>query len=176
LRRHSRSGTGNGQLQQLRLRFSQCPVTNDVGVLANGTAYFAELWAGPAGSPATALTPVGAIVNFRTGGFAGYVSVGAAGGRTIAGVAPGAQATVQVRAWAASSGATWAIASTVPGGIFGSSPLLTLATGGVPDPVTGVPSLPSNLVGLQGFQLVPEPATYALFGLGAMALFLRRRK
>jgi len=151
------------------------PIRNEAGVLCSGAGYFAQLWGGPVGGPLVALGTPG-IVPFRTGGFAGYVNVGSAGGRPIAGVLAGQNATVQVRAWAAASGADWLTASTSPGGIFGSSPLLTLATGGVPDPVTGVPSLPSNLIGLQGFQLVPEPATYALFGLGAMALFLRRRK
>jgi len=150
------------------------PITNEVGVLCSGTAYLAQLFAGTAGSPASALTPVGAIVSFRTGGFAGYVNVGALGARTIPGVVPGAQATVQIRAWAASSGSTWAIASTTPGGIFSTltGNLWTGATGGVPDPVTGVPSLPANLVGLQGMgPLIPEPTTYALFGLGAMIFF-----
>lgn len=153
------------------------PITNEVGVLCSGTTYLAQLFAGPAGTPASALTPVGAIVTFRTGGFAGYVNVGASSGRTIPGVAPGAQATVQIRVWAVTfcfPGPDPCPSPTVYSRL--SDGLWTGATGGVPDPVTGVPSLPANLVGLQGFQLVPEPATYVLFGIGAMAVFLHRRK
>jgi len=135
------------------VNFNVGKITNEVGVLCSGTAYRAQLFAGPAGTPESSLLPVGAIVPFRTGSFAGYVDLGTAGARAIPGVAPGVQATVQVRAWAASSGADWGTASTAPRGIFGVSPMVTFATGGVPDPVTGIPSLPSHPM-IPGFQLM----------------------
>ena len=144
------------------------PITDGGAKVAAG--YFAQLWAAPAGSQN--FQPIGAIVPFRTGGFAGYVSVGSAGSRTIDAVTPGSMAAVQIRAWAGAAGSTFDGASK-----RGMSSTLTLATGNVPDPATGVPSPPSPLVGLQGFDLVPEPSTIALavLGFGSLLLFRRRK-
>lgn len=127
-----------------------------------GPGFQAQLFAGPnAGSMAT----IGPSVGFLTGTGAGYFS---GGPREITGVNAGAAASVQVRAWSVSSGATFDAAS-----IRGSSPVLNLtATGNAGEP----PSLPVNLVGLQQFSLVPEPSTIALGALGALALLFRRRK
>jgi hypothetical protein len=81
-------------------------------------------------------------------------------------------AAVQIRAWQGAAGSTFEQASK-----RGISPTLTLATGNVPDASTGIPSPPANLVGLQGFDLVPEPSTIALavLGLGSLLLFRRRK-
>jgi len=93
------------------------------------------------------------------------------GGAATVGVAAGAQVFVQVRAWNAAAGATFAAASGVSNGRIGSSAVLPLTAGG--GTVT-----PPNLNGLQRFNLVPvpEPSTIALGILGAGALLLRRRK
>lgn len=52
----------------------------------------------------------------------------------------------------------------------GESNDVTLSLGG------GGTLLPANMVGLEGFEVVPEPSTIALGILGAAALLIRRRK
>lgn len=136
-----------------------------------GTGFLAILYAGPA---ANALAPIGATLSFRTGAGAGFFNTtGQDTSRAIPTVALGAVATIQVRAWDNSSGlyATWDAASAA-GAKVGQSAIFTVKTGGDGSP----PALPANLVGLTSFNLVPEPATYALLALGAGALLLRRRK
>lgn len=136
-----------------------------------GTTFMAVLYAGPS---AGALAPIGATLTFRTGAGAGFFNTtGQDTSRIIGTVAPGAVATIQVRAWENTSGAitSWDLA-TAAGVKTGQSAIFTVTTGGVGSP----PSLPANLVGLTSFSLVPEPATYALLALGAGALLLRRRK
>lgn len=134
-----------------------------------GTAYWAQLFAGASEG---SLAPVGAALNFRVGAGAGYFNTtGVDTSRAIGTVAPGALATIQVRAWEAAGGTSYDAA--LAGGFkTGSSASFTVATGGVGSP----PSLPADLVGLTSFSLVPEPSTYALLALGAAALFLRDRK
>jgi len=132
----------------------------------SGTQFAVQLYGGAVTSDATSLSAIGAALNFRTGAGAGYVSGG--GERDIAAVAPGANATIQLRAWDTTTGSSWETAT-----IRGESALLTLATGGAGSP----PSLPADLVGLQSFSLVPEPSTIALGVLGMAGLvFIRRRK
>jgi hypothetical protein len=80
---------------------------------------------------------------------------------------------VQVRAWATAGGVTsYEAAKGAPGGKWGESNIISIKTGGYDNP----PALAANLVGLTGFQLVPEPSTIALVLLGAAALLLRRRQ
>lgn len=106
-------------------------------------------------------TPVGDATAMRTGSAAGYFSGGTA---NIASVAPGATASIQVRAW--KGGATFETATAT-----GISEAINVTLGGAGSP----PSLPANLVGLKSFSLVPEPSTIALGLIGAAALMLRRR-
>lgn len=151
------------------------PISDPAGARLNGTAYVAQLWAG---SSATSLAPVGAVVAFRTGTGAGYFL---GGERVIPGVAAGGTAFVQVRAWSAAGGTTWESAAANPtaqvgwsGGVWNptaaASPFQVTVGGGT------LP--PGNLVGLTSFNLVnvPEPATLALGVLGGLALLIRRRK
>jgi len=139
------------------------------GVRADGPAYMAQLYAGPS---ASALAAIGAPIPFRTGAAAGYWTAQTA---SIPTVAPGANASVQVRAWAAASGATYE-AALASGGGFGQSEILSVVTGGAGVP----PSLPANLAGLASFAIgggvIPEPSILALGALGGLALLLRRRK
>jgi hypothetical protein len=134
-----------------------------------GTAYWAQLFAGIDGS---SLAAYGDPLNFRTGAGAGFFNTtGVDTSRAIGTVAPGAVATVEVRAWEAAGGTSYDAA--LAGGFkTGASAQIAVTTGGAGSP----PSLPANLVGLTSFSLVPEPSTYALLALGAAALFLRRRK
>ena len=143
----------------------------DVGgvVRLEGAAYLAQLFAGP---NADSLQPWGVDPSpFRTGAGAGFWNPGADSTRIICTVAPGAVATIVVRAWEAAGGTSFDAAKAA-GAKWGESTAFTVTTGGVGSP----PSLPAPLVGLTSFSLVPEPSTYALLALGAAALFLRRRK
>ena len=107
------------------------------------------------------------------------------GGRTVPGIASGAEATLAVIAWKAEGEegvASYtdiinASAQPVGEGWFGISGPVTVATGGV-----GTPPTPgAALVGLESFAIyhprcIPEPSTIALGLLGGALLFLRRRR
>jgi hypothetical protein len=129
-----------------------------------GTQFTAQLWGGP--SPDN-LQPIPTVTTFRTGAGAGFVTP--AGEVAVPGVAGGGTAHLQLRAWDNTTGATWETA-----GLKGASPTFTVS--GLGNPGAVPPTPPPNLVGLQSFALVPEPSTIALAVLGAVALFLRRRK
>lgn len=144
------------------------PVSNVGGLTRlEGPSYMVQLYAGPSGTAEAALTPVGDALPFRAGAGAGYINVtGVDPNRVIPGVAAGAQATIQLRAWDVASGASWDVAL-----IRGESNIFAVTTGGGLD-------LPANLVGLQSFNLaiVPEPSTIALGLVGFAALMFRFRR
>jgi len=136
---------------------------------ASGAAYMAQLYAGPS---ASALAAIGSPVPFLTGTGAGYWRSAAL---AIPSVAPGGTASVQIRAWAASAGATYEAALAANGGTGQSAILNNIVTGGAGSP----PSLPTDLAGLSSFAItgvVPEPSVLALGVLGGLALLIRRRK
>jgi len=141
------------------------------GTKAEGAAYLAQLYAGPSD---TTLAAIGDAVPFRTGAAAGYWT---AASRAIPSVALGANAQVQIKAWAAASGATFEAASAA-GGQVGQSVIFTVKTGGDGSP----PSLPGNFpatltsFAIGGGPVIPEPSILALGALGGLALLLRRRK
>ena len=98
------------------------------GALLSGTNYTAELWAGPEGAQECQLVAVSRTV-FRTGTEAGFVQPPAAP-VIIPGVAAGARAMLQLRAWDNRGGsvASWAQAECAPAargssGVFLSDPL-----------------------------------------------------
>jgi len=140
----------------------------------SGSSYVAALMFAPGANAAdSALTWAGVTSTFRTGTAVGFFVNTPA---TLAGVAAGDTATLQVFAWDNSSGAyadpaaAW---SAWKGALIagGSSSSFNLAVGG--GTIT-----PPNLVGLTSFNLymVPEPTTMALAGLGAAALLIFRRR
>jgi len=89
----------------------------------------------------------------------------------VPGVAPGATASLVVRAWETAAGSF--AASTVRG----EQAFTSKALGGV-NPAPPPPSFPSpDMAPFTGFTMVPEPTTFALgaLGIGALAL-MRRRK
>ncbi|MBI2949684.1 MAG: hypothetical protein HYY23_18775 [Verrucomicrobia bacterium] len=132
------------------------------GAGLSGPDWKADLVAGPAGTPLARLVPVpNSTTPFRTGVAAGYVTPITV---TIPNIGPGARATVAVRVFNGSSGLS----------SYGTSSPITVPTG---DPTTSPPGLPTDMIGLTGFAfLCPEPPTYALAILAAVALLLWRRK
>jgi len=141
------------------------------GTKAEGAAYLVQMYAGPSDA---ALAAIGTALPFRTGAAAGYWT---ATGLAIPSVAPGANAQVQIKAWAASAGASYEIASAANGPV-GASAIFTVKTGGDGNP----PSLPGTFPAtLQSFAIgggpvIPEPSILALGALGGLALLIRRRK
>lgn len=146
------------------------PIYDVDGKTPLGPGFLAELYAA---APGTSLEPFSAsIIQFLPGPNAGYFFN--AMDVAIPGVPDGWTAVVQVVAWRASDGATFAAANH-PGGHVGASSIFTVAglTGG---PGDTLPSPP--LTGLQSFSLyvvVPEPSALLLGLLGGAALMRWRR-
>jgi len=144
------------------------------GAALSGTGFTAQLWGAPgAGQTEGSLVPATgySLAGFRTGAAVGLwtTSTDAA---IIPGAGEGTVATLQVRAWDNAGGTITTYAAAIAAqGTFGASALFNSA------PLGGV-SAPPNLVGLQSFSLtaVPEPSTFALAGLGAVALLIFRRR
>jgi hypothetical protein len=146
------------------------PVYQSDGVTKlSGAQYLAELLAGPGPS---SLGPV-ATTEFLTGNAVGYFDGGTV---AVNSVPPGNTAWVQVYVWNMSSGASFAQAqnSGLPNSWWQSS-VFDVQTGGQltgtgtapPGPLLGLGTSPVYLNG------VPEPATLALTGLGAVSVLLR---
>jgi hypothetical protein len=120
------------------------PIYDVDGVtLLDGARYVVQLFAGPTGRD---LSPVGVPLPFRSGAGAGYFSVGST---LIPSVAGGDLCRVQLRAWEAVAGATFAEAEATRGA-SGASPVFEVRTGNAGTP----PSLPPDLSGLSSFALV----------------------
>jgi hypothetical protein len=161
---------------------SNARVTKADGTFAGGSAFLAQLYAAPGTAAESALVAVGASVNFRSGVTAGYVQTSGTTslGTTvdpvviISAAAAGGPVTVQLRAWDAAY-ATYEAASSA-NGECGKSALLSLAVTGNPN--GSPPTIPVDLIGLQGFKMavVPEPTALALVLLGGAALLIRRHK
>ncbi|MBI3414181.1 MAG: hypothetical protein HY043_02485 [Verrucomicrobia bacterium] len=111
-----------------------------------GPAYSAQLYAGPS---MDALMPVGEAAPFGSGIAAGYFRA-LNPAVVIPMVAPGAIAFCQVRVWDTAKGTNYDVAFDA-GSAHGESEIVQLTTGGAGTP----PSLPTPLLGLKSFQLVP---------------------
>jgi hypothetical protein len=171
----SRSGCFQGALAQGALQFTNyapgwgppvdAPVFGIDGVTPlAGAAYLAQLYAGPAGSAESSLSPIDEPVPFRTGLRAGYWESRLV---EVPSVFPGQTATLQVRVWEAVAGSF--DAAQAGAGHYGSSRLLQIELG---SQAIGV--LPP-LEGLESFSLVPEPGSISL-GVMGMALFWLTRQ
>lgn len=145
------------------------PVSLVGGAKLEGTAWLAQLYAGPAGG---ALAAVGAAVPFRTGAGAGYWDPAPDSTRAVPGVEPGNNADYSVKVWASELGTTFEAAQGAGKDGFGESAKLTAKTGG------GI-NVPGSLTGLTAFTVtpvIPEPSVLALGALGVGLLALRRKK
>ena len=137
-----------------------------------GNIWYAMLYAGPVGTAESSLssTIVSGSPAILGATSPGYVFGGA---RDISGITSGSQAVLQIRAW---SGTLYG--STAPTGVDRTSPgvgwsnPITITLGG------GTTATP-NMTGLTAFAInpIPEPSSIALglLGLGAVALFRRRK-
>jgi len=153
---------------------------------ASGT--YAELLAAPGtGDPASSLQPGAGYINnsgittFRTGAYYGYV---AGITPTFSNLTPGnVGATLEIVAWDNSSGnySTWAVASVAwKAGLIAAGTDLFNLNATIGGPTTPTPTTPPDVVGAQSFNLyfepIPEPATFALAGLGLATLLVFRRR
>jgi len=135
--------------------------------LAGADGWVAVLYGGAPGAAAAA---VGAPIPFRDGSGIGYWP-GAT--RTIPGVAENGTASLQVKVFNTTLGATFEEVQAKNLGGWGQSAVLpSVATGGGLNP-------PTPMTGLTAFTaapIVPEPSIAALGLLGAGLLLIRRKK
>jgi len=148
------------------------------GALLAGSDWTAQLWAAAGANAAeSSLAAALPTTTFRTGSAAGIVNPTTA---TLTGVPLDAPvATVQLRVFPATF-ATWEAAEAAwladaTGTVWiGKSQLLNL------EAIGGNLNTPPLMAGMESFSLVaniiPEPSTFALLGLGALGMFLFRRK
>lgn len=138
------------------------PVSNnDTGDLL-GPEAVGQIWAG---ADAGSLAPVGDPLAFAGGGIIVGPEV------AIPGVAGGATAFVQLRAW----DATFASFAEAQAGLGanGFSDVVESPALKTPGALLPAPNLNTTAFGITA---IPEPSTIALAILGAAALFIRRRK
>jgi len=141
------------------------PIFNVDGVTKLDSTFEAQLYV--SSTLGGTYTAVGTPKAFT--GSSGYVIGGTV---TIASIAPGATAFLEIAAWQTAGGSTYETAkgAGVPAGI---SLPFSVGTGGAGSPA----SPPASLNGFKSFAVtVPEPTTMALGAMGLGALLLRRRK
>jgi hypothetical protein len=142
------------------------------GAALVGTSFVAQLYFGTQG--ATSLAPADlAPIRFRAATTTYPGTWGAAPGyATLAGIAIGQTATLQVRVWDSVAYPAGYDAAVAGGGVRGASALFDYTV-----PAAGSPPASYYMENFTRFNLVPEPSTIALGVLGlAGLLFIRRRK
>jgi len=137
------------------------------GAGAGGTNIQVQLYYGTSGTAESALIPLSAAparLRVSTSSAVGTWSAG--GARTFQTAAAGAQLTLQVRVWDINFGSTYEAAFANGGGFQGKS-----ATFGyvVPQPADPPASFVMANFGGVTIDIVPEPGSFALAGLGAAA-------
>jgi hypothetical protein len=146
------------------------------GTAAGGTNIQIQLYYGVSGTPESSLVPLTAApARLRVSTSTSVGTWSAGGTRTFTGQGPGATLVLQVRAWDIAFGATYDAAFNNPAndGLLGKSQLFTYVV-----PQTTDPPASFNMANFVGFNIepVPEPASFALAGLGAAALLIFRRR
>lgn len=119
--------------------------------------YYAKLYAARPGTPLTSLEPIFPIRPFRSNAPGYFEPLNL----TVAGINPGEQAVVVVRAF---QGQTW------EGSICRGESNLLLVT------LSGGLATPTDLTGLQSFEVscVPEPYVWSIFVAGLILIFKRQ--
>jgi len=131
-----------------------------------GTEFFAQLYFGTRGTAAGSLTAVGGLARFRvpTTSVPGTWSGGT---RTLTGILPGQTARLQIR--------LWTLGGPSPDGgwsrLLGASALFDYTV-----PLDGSSPTAFFMENFRGFTLVPEPHSMALAALGALGLWISRRR
>jgi len=148
-------------------------ITDAAGANVGGTTISVEILAKAPGAASysavqkvntdgslSAFTPINPLSGNNAGLFSG-------GTVAVPGIAGGSPASVIVRAWDNTTGASFD-AATLKGSV--AFDIASLGGAGTP------PSTPAIMAGYTGITLVPEPSTYALAALGLGALLYFRRK
>jgi hypothetical protein len=147
-----------------------------VGTLAGTTTFAQLLAANGAGAPEASLVPQGGTTTFRSGSAAGVMGALTVTLTTVPADSPAA--TFKVAAWDNSSGLypNWQAAmpaweaGLIAGGL---SPVFAgTAIGGADNTPPFLPIPSFNLY----MNVIPEPSSFALAGLGAAALLIFRRR
>jgi hypothetical protein len=156
------------------------PWATNNGVVVNfGTAsYRAQLYYGASTASEASLVAVSSAPSlFRASTTTAEPGTWAPGNRTLDGFNVGSVVNLQVRVWDAALGSTWELFRANPN--FGSvnSGQSAIFQYTIPtDPLAPLSAF--TMQGFTGFaiQPIPEPATFALAGLGAAALLIFRRR
>jgi len=171
---------GTSQDRFIRFGSSGSPA----GGLAFGTNIQVQLYYGASGSAESALIPLSAGPARLRVSTSSAIGTWTGGSRTFQSAAPGAGLTLQIRVWDINFGATYDAAAANPnnGGLIGKSGLFAYTVPQATDPASAfvMANWTSQTIGgVTGgvvIDVVPEPATFALAGLGAAALLIFRRR
>jgi hypothetical protein len=139
---------------------------------ATGSAFSAQLFGSTTDQEGT-FTAISPVTSFSTGFGAGYVNYGTITLPTATGNEIGATYYYELLVWTASAG-SYATAMTINGDQYGTSEIASLILGEAGSDV--YPEPVSNGFHNLTLTLVPEPATFALMGLGGLSLLLFRRR
>jgi len=148
--------------------------TNFAGVV--GTNFQAQLYFGASSAPDGALVPVSTTPGRFRASTTTLAGVWASGGDRTLGTNPfGSTVKLQVRVWDINAGATYEAAILNTGNFASgtSASFLYNIPGGAGNPPTDFYMYNFSTFTIQA---VPEPATFALAGLGAAALLIFRRR
>lgn len=177
-------GTANFANGTIPANFITTNTPSGSGPIQGLNQYRIGLYAGSQGTAASALTLVGLATNAPISAFAGQFNANPAGGFfQVPGFASGTTIAFQVRAWTLAAGLDYESALTAAGAnpsyLVGASALgETTLGGGATPPGTLFGTNPGNVTGFAiSPSIVPEPSSIALglLGLGAIALFRRRK-